>query len=300
MATVTSCPRCSEKLRLPDELRGQKVRCPQCSNIFEAADSSAPPPPPPPPRAAGLDVPLNLSLDDPDPVPADAAPRSKTVGAVEINPAPADAAPEPEPVPPPSRADRPRDRNGDRGRDDDVITCPACGRSNDRDARRCYHCGERLTTSPSRSRSRSRYPDRDDYDDDHGYRHRRRDTEPHRAGMVLAMGIISLVGIAVIWGVPIIFGIIGWVMGQTDLRKMRNNQRDSDGQGMTKAGGVCSIIGTLLNGAMILFCCGFIGFVIWGESANRPRTTRTAVPFTVPTKQQMDKGWNPNPPGGQK
>ncbi len=115
--------------------------------------------------------------------------------------------------------------------------------------------------------------------------------------MVLAMGIISLAGIAVIWGVPIIFGIIGWVMGQTDLRKMKNNQMDPDGQGMTKAGWVCSIIGTLLNGAMILFCAGFIGFVIWGESANRPRTTRSAVPFTVPAKQQMNKDWNPNPPG---
>jgi len=99
---------------------------------------------------------------------------------------------------------------------------------------------------------------------------------------------------------PIIFGIIGWVMGQTDLRKMKNNQMDPDGQGMTKAGWVCSILGTLVNGAIILFCCGFLGFMIWGASANSPRTTRSYAPLTVPAKQPMDNGWNPNPPGGQK
>ena len=70
------------------------------------------------------------------------------------------------------------------------------------------------------------------------------------AGMVLAMGIISLVGVAVVGGLPIIFGIIGWVMGQTDLRKMRNNQMDRDGEGMTRAGWICSIFGTLVNGAI--------------------------------------------------
>jgi hypothetical protein len=299
MATVTTCPKCSEKLRLPDDLRGTRVRCPH-SSIFEATDGSTPAAAPAA-RPAGLDVPLNLSLDDPDPAePQPAAPRSKAVGAVEINPSPQDngspspaAPPAQEPDPPsqspspPSRSDRPERARG-RDRDDDMIACPICRRSNHRDSRRCYHCGERLSDGP---RSRSRY--RDDYDDD-DYRRRRRDTEPHRGGLVLAMGIISLVGIAVIPGLPVIFGIIGWVMGHTDLRKMRNNQMDQEGEGMTRAGWICGIIGTLLNLGFILLCGGLIGLGIWSES-NRAQTTRSRGPATIPIfKQQKD--WPPPAP----
>jgi hypothetical protein len=306
MATMTSCPRCAEKLRLPDDLRGQRVRCPQCSSIFEATDGSTPSPVPAS-RPAGLDVPLNLSLDDPDPAePQPAAPRSQTVGAVEINQSPQDngspspAAPpaqEPEPPPrspsPPSRSDRP-ERARDRDRDDDMVSCPICRRSNHRDSRRCFHCGERLSDGP---RSRSRY--RDGHDDDDDYRRRRRDTEPHRGGLVLAMGIISLVSLALTFmlGVTVIIGIIcgiiGWIMGHADLRKMRNNQMDPEGEGMTRGGWICSIIGTLLNLLLILACGGFIGFMIWMDTSSA-RTTRSRPPATIPVfKQQKD--WPPPP-----
>jgi hypothetical protein len=148
-----------------------------------------------------------------------------------------------------------------------------------------------LSDSPG---SRSSY--RDSYDDDYGYRRRRRDTEPHRGGLVLAMGIISLAGILVIWGVPIIFGIIGWVMGHSDLRKMRNNQMDPEGESMTRAGWICSILGTLLNLILILACVGFIGFMIWMDT-NMAQTTRSRPPATIPVfKQQKD--W-PAPPKEQ-
>jgi hypothetical protein len=269
--------------------------------VFEAANGSPPPVPAaaPPPRPAGLDVPLDLSLDDADTVRQPGAPaRSQPVGAVELDapaggngPAPSAAPPVEKAAPPPSPPSQPGrpKRARDSEPDDDRVRCPICRRANEPGARRCYHCGERLAGG-----ARPRYPDRDDYDEDYGYR-RRRDTEPHRGGTVLAMGIISLAGILVIWGVPIIFGIIGWVMGSTDLRKMRNNQMDPEGEGMTRAGWVCSIIGTLLNLLLILACGGFIGMMIWAESNNAPKTTRSWAPpppvrATMPAKQP---NWNP-------
>jgi predicted Zn finger-like uncharacterized protein len=44
MPVITACPDCSRQLRVPDELRGKKVRCPSCKVIFMAegpADNAA-------------------------------------------------------------------------------------------------------------------------------------------------------------------------------------------------------------------------------------------------------------------
>jgi hypothetical protein len=295
MATVTSCPKCSEKLRLPDELLGQRVRCPQCSNIFEAA-AAAPTPSPVPPRAPGLDVPLNFSLDDS--ATGGSSARKKPVGAVEMNAATDDKksnapdAPVPKPAPAPDRSERPRERkretNDDRETDRDgneMKRCPVCRRSNHRDSRRCYHCGERLSEGP-----RASYPDRDRFDDDFA-RPRRRDTVPHRGGVVLAMGIVSLVALLVIPAIGIPFGIIGWIMGQVDLRQMKNDQMDRDGEGMTRAGWVCSILGTVINSLYLLLCCGFFGMMMYADT-YRPRTTKSYY-YSPPPQQKMNKDWPP-------
>jgi predicted Zn finger-like uncharacterized protein len=51
MPDIITCPKCERKLRVPDELLGQDVKCPTCSATFTASGASAgPPPPPPPPR----------------------------------------------------------------------------------------------------------------------------------------------------------------------------------------------------------------------------------------------------------
>jgi hypothetical protein len=59
MPTTVDCPTCSRKLRIPDELLGKKVKCPQCGNAFLAGAAAPPPQEPeeeeaaaPPPRAA--------------------------------------------------------------------------------------------------------------------------------------------------------------------------------------------------------------------------------------------------------
>jgi hypothetical protein len=302
MATVTSCPSCSEKLRLPESLLGQKVRCPQCSIVFEATDTTAATMP----AQKGADVPMPMSLDEPNSAPpaAPSAPsRSKPFGAVEINlslddddapkasPAPPrqPEPPPPEPLPLPERSNSRSDRDGEDEGGDNLMRCPICRKHNSRGSRRCYNCGERLTDETRRGgegRGRA-YAYRDSQDN---YEPPRRDTEPHRSGLVLAMGIISLAVIAFVPGLGVPFGLIGWILGSKDLRKMRNNVMDPDGEGVTRAGWICSIIGTLINGAFVLFCCGIFGFVYMIDQSNAPRTTRT---YFVPN--QPGKQFAPNP-----
>ena len=62
---------------------------------------------------------------------------------------------------------------------------------------------------------------------------------PHRGAAVLTLGIL---GIALCW----ICGIIAWVMGHNDLREMAAGRMDRSGEGMTRAGKICGIIGTLI------------------------------------------------------
>jgi hypothetical protein len=44
MPVITTCPDCDKKLKVPDNLLGKKVKCPGCSKMFTAEDSSAPEP----------------------------------------------------------------------------------------------------------------------------------------------------------------------------------------------------------------------------------------------------------------
>jgi hypothetical protein len=63
---------------------------------------------------------------------------------------------------------------------------------------------------------------------------------PHRGTMILIFGILGIVLC------PIIFGIMAWVMGNGDLKKMAAGQMDPSGEGLTKAGKICGMIGVIL------------------------------------------------------
>jgi zinc-ribbon domain len=41
MPEQVQCPKCNQKLRVPDNLLGKKVKCPKCASIFEAKDEEA-------------------------------------------------------------------------------------------------------------------------------------------------------------------------------------------------------------------------------------------------------------------
>src|SRR5262245_44196076 len=46
MPIQVTCPACGRTLRVPDNLLGQRVKCPSCFEQFAAASGPTPPPPP--------------------------------------------------------------------------------------------------------------------------------------------------------------------------------------------------------------------------------------------------------------
>ena len=121
---------------------------------------------------------------------------------------------------------------------------------------------------------------RDDEDDDREYEddyddHRAHPGElmAHRGGMLLAFGIISLVlaffsliiaCFGNVIGLPL--GILAWIWGRKDLRAMDSGEMDPEGRGLTQAGFITGIIGTVLNALILVGITAFllIYFVILG------------------------------------
>ena len=265
MPTIVACPECDSKLRVPDGLSGQAVRCARCGATFTApedvlaseadgwqqhaplASEPRPFPPPPYPHAPhgeDLGARPNLSLDEGSPS-ADAPPREVPGGS--------------DPEPPPIR--RPLINDDE----DDLRDCPHCGKHVHRDRVRCPFCGKRLAREQTAPRYRAR-----------------RDTEPHRGGLVLSLGIIALVAIGVCAPVGLVLGIVAWVMGRADLQKIRRGEMDADGEGMTLAGRICGIIATALNGLIMMFLCGMMAFVLVAADRPQPMVPGRPVPFQRP------------------
>ncbi|MGB2808567.1 MAG: hypothetical protein WBC22_12560, partial [Sedimentisphaerales bacterium] len=73
---------------------------------------------------------------------------------------------------------------------------------------------------------------------------------PHRGTLILVLGILGLV-------CCIICGIIAWVMGNNDLKQMAAGTMDRSGEGLTKAGKICGIIGVAMQ------IVGIVLLVIW-------------------------------------
>lgn len=79
--------------------------------------------------------------------------------------------------------------------------------------------------------------------------------KPHRGTLILVLGILSLVVCA-----PL--GIAAWVMGTGDLKQMDAGTMDPAGRGMTRAGKICGMIGTILLilGIIFFFIAFMFGF----------------------------------------
>jgi|GEM_PF-642421 len=67
-----------------------------------------------------------------------------------------------------------------------------------------------------------------------------------RGALILVLGILSLVMFGFLTGIP------AWVMGHTDLRRMREGTMERADEGITRAGMILGIIGTVLSGLAIL------------------------------------------------
>lgn len=62
---------------------------------------------------------------------------------------------------------------------------------------------------------------------------------PHRGSLILVLGILSIV-------CCFICGIVAWVMGNKDLKQMAAGTMDRSGEGLTKAGKICGMVGVIL------------------------------------------------------
>ncbi len=63
--------------------------------------------------------------------------------------------------------------------------------------------------------------------------------QPHRGGMILTFGILGFACCQ-------IFAIVAWVMGHQDLKEINAGRMDPQGRGLTQAGMIIGIIGTVL------------------------------------------------------
>lgn len=84
---------------------------------------------------------------------------------------------------------------------------------------------------------------------------------PHRGVLILVLGIISLAVCA-----PV--GIVAWIMGSGDLKKMKAGMMDPEGKGLTTGGMICGIVSTALLVLGILFYVVIIGVVGIGAAAG--------------------------------
>lgn len=70
--------------------------------------------------------------------------------------------------------------------------------------------------------------------------------ERGRGALILVLGILSIVMFGFITGIP------AWVMGQTDLRRMREGKVETSDEGLARAGMILGIIATVLSALVLL------------------------------------------------
>lgn len=81
---------------------------------------------------------------------------------------------------------------------------------------------------------------------------------PHRGGVVLALGILGLVAC-------FICGIFAWVMGNNDLREMAAGTMDLSGRGLTQAGRICGMVSVILP--IVVICLWLLMVLLIGAIA---------------------------------
>jgi hypothetical protein len=132
--------------------------------------------------------------------------------------------------------------------------------------------------APPRRRRDEEYeeeaPRRRDYGDRDG------GSRPHRGVLVLLLGIFSTVAGAlgllftggswlIICCMPVSIvlallaiglGLPALILGQRDLAAIRSGEMDRAGEGQTKAGWICGIIGVVLG--VLCFACGCLSFIL--------------------------------------
>jgi len=79
--------------------------------------------------------------------------------------------------------------------------------------------------------------------------------EPHRGALILVLGILSIVLCAIL-------GPIAWILGKSDLAKIDAGRMDPEGRGITTAGMICGIVGTVFLVLGLLASCVYFALFI--------------------------------------
>jgi hypothetical protein len=97
--------------------------------------------------------------------------------------------------------------------------------------------------------------------------------------MILAFGIISLVFFHCLVG--LVFGILAWVMGNSDLKGMADGEVDPEGKQLTQVGRILGIVGLAISALYTLFIAAYFVF-IFAVVAAVPKGPPPAAPVPVP------------------
>jgi LSD1 subclass zinc finger protein len=207
MPFMLKCTNCRKSLSVPDDAAGKKVRCPACQEIIAVPAASTDAPP--------LEIITAEHVPPPPPKPApwDKAESKQDDDADKFEE-------ESQAAKKRKKAEqKPYDLSGDKTEEED---------EEDRKRRR---------------RRQSRDEDEDDYDDVR----LRTPMASHRGGIVLALGIASIL-------VSCVCPLIAWIIGgntcnmaNSDLTQMSIGRMDPSGKFITMAGKTCAIIGILLG-----------------------------------------------------
>ncbi len=154
--------------------------------------------------------------------------------------------------------------------EEQLRNCPHCGQPVPPKVERCPACGGGVDEEEDEERPW----------DEPQLPSGRRDAEPHRGTMILVFGILSICGVSCL-GLTLPLGIIALVMGRNDLKKMRENVMDSEGQGLTQAGWICAIIGTIFSGLTCLGMTAYISFVFLFIGQMRKQVPPRPAPVPV-------------------
>lgn len=110
--------------------------------------------------------------------------------------------------------------------------------------------------------------------------------EPHRGVLILVFGICG-------FAVCAVFGIVAWIMGNGDLKKIKAGTMDPAGLSNTRIGKLLGIISTILSvvvfGLMILGMVFFL--LVKGEShhqASQAAPAQQAPAEPVPAKRPLE------------
>ncbi len=232
MPTAICCPSCKRALNLPEEAINCQVQCPACRHQFHPAEAA--------PAQSIRTAPSGASESTVNG--SAAAPAASSYPSSSEKPANRPAERKSLPAPPPEFEPRRGERRDKRAVQD---LCPNCQAVIDAGVNTCPECGAEFEP-----------------EDDAGYRPweqaglERRDSESHRGGLLLTMGIVSLVlpFFFFVCYLGIITSLLGLVlgagaawMGRRDLKKMREHIMAREGEGLTSGARICGTVAVCFN-----------------------------------------------------